>query len=183
MDDPRSLWQSQEVEEMRFPVEELRAKAAKFQRLIRWRNWREQAAAVVVIVICARAVWTTPDAVERIGYALMIAGAIYIIVHLWVWGSAQSLPGDLGRADCISFYQSELRRQRDLLRGIWKWYIGPLIPGLAVLTVYHIVIAPPGKRWFPVIYAMVVPAFLWFVGRLNLRAARQIDGRIQELGL
>ena len=32
MDDPRNLWQSQEVEEMKISVDELRAKAAKFQQ-------------------------------------------------------------------------------------------------------------------------------------------------------
>lgn len=166
---------------MKISVDELRAKAAKFQSRLRWRNWREQVAAVVVIVGCAGAVWTTPHTVERIGYALLIAGATYVMWHLWLRGSAKSLPADMGRADCVSFYQSELARQRDLLRGIWKWYIGPLIPALALLSVYHIVIAPPGQRWFPVTYAVVLPAFLWFVGWLNLRAARRLDRRIAEL--
>ena len=50
MDDPRNLWQTQEVEEMRISVEELRAKAAKFNGRIRWRNVREYVAALIVIV-------------------------------------------------------------------------------------------------------------------------------------
>jgi hypothetical protein len=181
MDDPRNLWQTQEVEEMKFPVEELRAKAVKFHSRIRWRNWREYAACLFVIVMFARNAWKTPNTVERIGFALIIVGAIYVMWHLWARGSAKSLPADMGRADCVRFYQSELARQRDLLRGIWKWYIGPLIPGMALICVYFIVIPPSGHRWISVANAVFQAAVISGVGWLNKRAARRIDRRIAEL--
>ena len=99
MDDPRNLWQNQEVEEMKFSVEELRAKAAKFERLIRWRNWREYVAGLIVIVWAGMIVWRTPHTIERIGYGLIVVGLIYVMWHLRKWGSARSLPADMGRAD------------------------------------------------------------------------------------
>ena len=167
---------------MKISVEELRAKAAKFNSRIRWRNVREQVAALVVIVGGAWRVWTTPHTVERIGYALMIVGAIYVMWHLWVWGSAKSLPADMGRADCVRFYQSELARQRDLARSTWKWGIGPMIPALALISIYRTVTAPPGQWWVQVVGdAGVLAAVIWVLSWLNLRAARRLDGRIKEL--
>jgi hypothetical protein len=181
MDDPRNLWQSQEVEEMRISVDELRSKAAKFQSRIRWRNWREYGAAVVVIVWAGTTLWRTPHTVERIGFALIIMGSIYYMWHLKKFGAPKSLPADLGRADCARFYQSELARQRDLVRSIWKWAIGPMIPALALLDIYWIVVPPDGRRWFPVVGAVMQAVILVTIGWLNLRAARRLDGRIAEL--
>jgi uncharacterized MAPEG superfamily protein len=101
MDDPRNLWQTQEVEEMRISMEELRAKAAKFNSRIRWRNIREYLAALVAIVWVVTNLWKVSSPVERIAFALMIAGVIYYVWHLTKWGSAKSLPADMGRADSV----------------------------------------------------------------------------------
>ena len=166
---------------MRISMEELRAKAAKFNSRIRWRNIREYVAALVAIVWVGTSLWKVSDAVERIAFALMIAGVIYWLWHLKKWGSAKSLPADMGRADCVRFYQNELARQRDLVRGIWKWAIGPIIPGMILLCVYFIVIPPSGHRWVSVANLIFQASVLWFIGWLNLRAARRLDRRIKEL--
>ncbi len=166
---------------MRISVEELRAKAAKFNSRIQWRNVREQVAAVVVIVGYGWSFWWTPHTVPRILFACIIVGAIYVMWHLKRWGSAGSLPADMGRGDCVRFYQRELARQRDLVRSIGKWAIGPLMPPLALLFVYQIVVAPPRDRWFKVVFDGVYAAFVWVVYWLNQRAARRLDGRIKEL--
>jgi hypothetical protein len=180
VDDPRDLWQTQEVEEMKITVEELRAKAGKFNRLIRWRNIREQVAALIIIVWAGISLWKVTDTVERIAFALVMAGAAYYMWHLKKWGSAMSLPADMGRADCVRFYQSELARQRDLVGSIWKWAIGPLLPGMALLNTYLIVF-PPTSRKVSVANALLVGSLLSTVGWLNLRAARRLDRRIKEL--
>ena len=181
MDDPRNLWQTQEVEEMRISVEELRTKAAKFNNLIRRRNIRAYVAALVGIVWAGMYLWRTHHFVERIALVLMIAGVIYCMWHLKKWGSARSFPADLGRSDCIRFYQSELKRQRDLVRGIWKWYIGPLIPGMTLLCVYFIVVPPSGHLWVSVANVVFQATVFLTIGWLNMRAARRLDGRIKEL--
>ncbi len=181
MDEFRNLWQNQEVEEMRISVDELRAKAAKFQSRIRWRNVREQVACLFVIVFFGAICVKTPQTVPRISDALIVAGAIYVAWHIQVWGAPKSLPADMGRANCVGFYRRELERQRDLLSGIWKWYLGPLIPGMALLVTYAIVAAPPHRRWFPVVYAVAAAAFFWIIGRMNQRAAQRLSGQIAEL--
>jgi hypothetical protein len=180
MDDPRNLWQTQEVEEMKFSVEELRAKAAKFNSMIRWRNVREYVAALILIVWVGTSLWKVTDTVERIAFALILVGTIYYMRHLWKWGSAMSLPADLGRADCVRFYQSELARQRDLVGSIWKWAIGPLLPGMVLLNTY-LIMFPPSSRRSSVVSAVLVAALISTIGWLNLRSARRLDRRIKEL--
>lgn len=166
---------------MKLSVEEVRAKAAKFQRRILRRNVREHVAALVVILLLGSFLWKTPDTVERIEFALLIAGALYYMWHLWKWGSSRIMPADMGRADCTKFYRSELERQRDLLRGVWKWAIGPLVPGLALGYIYAIATASPAELWRRIISLLASVAIIVIVGWINLRAARRLDGRIAEL--
>lgn len=181
MDDLRDLWQKQEVEPMTISVNELRVKAAKFQRRIRWRNLREQAACLLVIMAFGVMSWKIPQTVPRLSCLLIVAGAIYVAWHIQKWGTPKVVPSELGRANCVGFYRDELERQRNLLRSIWKWYLGPLIPGMSLLVMYGIWATPADRRWFPITYAAAAGAFFWLVGWLNQRAARRLQGQIAEL--
>jgi uncharacterized membrane protein YfcA len=181
MDDLRNFWQNQEVEEVRISVDELRVKAAKFQNRIRWRNLREQAACLFVIAILGAMSLMMPQTVPRISLALMIAAAIYVGWHIQKSGSPKVLPANLGRANCVEFYRGELERQRNLARSVWKWYLGPLIPGMSLLVIYAIWAAPSHLRWFPIVYAVAAAACFWLIGWLNQCAARRLERQIAEL--
>jgi len=166
---------------MKFSVEELRAKAAKFQRGIGRRNVREYLAALIVMGWAAVACWKTPELVPRTAFALLVAGAIFYAFYLWRWGSARRAPANMGAAACVSFYRGELERQRDLVQSVWKWAIGPILPGFVLLTAYNITVASPGKRWQQVGFLVLEAALLALVIWLNMRAARRLDRRIQDL--
>lgn len=181
MDELKNLWQDQEVEKMEISVEELRAKALKLHRRIRWRNLRELLAAAIVIASVTIQFIRVSATVPRISFGLVIAGTIYVVWQLQVRGSAMPIPAEMGRENGIAFYRRELERQRDLLRGIWKWYLGPLVPGLALFVIWGIVTAPPVRRWFPESYAVFCVALFWGIGRLNRRAACRLDRQIEEL--
>jgi hypothetical protein len=183
MDDLRNLWQKQEVEEMKISITELHAKASKFQNRIRRRNLREQVACLFVIIAFGLMFFKSPAAVPRIGFGLIVAGAVYIGWHLYAKATPKALPSDIGSANGLQFYRRELERQRDLLQDIWKWYLGPLIPGMALLVIWGVLTAPPARRWFPSAYAVFCVALFWAIGRLNLRAARRLSGQIDELKL
>jgi hypothetical protein len=181
MDDPRGLWQNQEVEEMKISVEELRAKAAKFQRRMRMRNIREYIAALFVIGVFADFYLRMPYSVPRIAFAMIIAGSMYYMIHLRRWGSSRFLPAEMGRADCLQFHRGELVRQRDLARSAWLWALGPIAPGMALFFAWDIATAPPAQRWHRIASVAasvaIVVAVLW----MSRRAARRLDGRIAEL--
>jgi len=134
--------------------------------------------------VCDRGVWgdvrKVPQPALRISCALTVVAAIYIGWHIHRWGTPKSLAADLGRANCTEFYRPELERQRDLLSSIWKWYFGPLVPGMALFLIYGFVAAPPGRRSFQVIYAMASVAFFWIIGWLNGRAAQRLNVQITD---
>lgn len=181
MDEIKNLWQNQEVEELRMSIDELRSMAAKFHRRIRRRNLIEQAAALYVVIVFGVGFVKTPQLVPRIAAALAIAGALYVALHLQRWGASKPLPADMGRASGLEFYRQELERQRDLLRGIWKWYLGPLAPGLVLFTIYRIATAQPIGGLPPVVYAVTGLAIFCAAGWVNQRAARRLEKRISEL--
>ena len=181
MDDPRKMWQTQEVEEMKFSVEELGAKAAKFHRRIWRRNLREYAAALVVIVFFGLAFWNTRQIVSRIAFGWVIAWSIFYMWYLWRRGSATPVPANLGSAASVKFYRNELARQRDLLRSVWKWVILPIIPALVLLDVYGFTSTGHGKLRHHVAGVLLEAVLLVVIAWLNMRAARQLDGRIAEL--
>lgn len=192
MDDLRQIWQDQEVEEMKFSVEELRAEAAEFRRRFRERNLILLAAGPIMIVILTIVIVLTivligPASLRYlhsmgwISLALVTAGLLYVMWYVWTKAGVKSLPEDIGRVGSIDFYRAELVRQRDLAASIWKWYIVPLVPGIALFFVYMIENAAPAQRWGQVLLAAVTAAAFGAAIGGNQREARRLDRRIAEL--
>ncbi len=181
---PQSIWQSQKEEGIRMSVEDIRRKAGKFHNRILWRNVREYAAAVLVAVFFAFQWWQTPDFLTRAGFALIIAGMAYLVWHLHRQGAARGVPAEMGLSSGVEFFKRELERQRDLVATVWSWYLGPMMPGWVVLMVAIGRRNPGHVRHFPLFFAvfnLVAAAFFVFVGWLNQRAARKLQGKIDEL--
>jgi small-conductance mechanosensitive channel len=179
--DVRSLWQKQETDDVQISVDELRRKASAFQKRIRRRNIREYAAAVLVIVAFSWFFVVSHELVPRISFALIVLSTFWVVYNLHRRGSVKAAPADMGRANSIQFFRGELERQRDLLNRIWSWYLGPFIPGMAILIAFNIVKNPRGKRLFTEVYAVFVVLIFWGVGYMNKRGARRLDRQIEEL--
>ena len=82
------------------------------------------------------------------------------------------------------YYRRELLRQRDALGTIWKWYLGPMVPGLAIFLVGASLQTPPGAHkqlWISITVALSIVVF-GGVGALNAWGARRLQRRIDELG-
>jgi hypothetical protein len=178
MTDPRTLWQGQEVEKVILTIDEVRLRAARFERRVHKRNVREYVAGVVVIALFAHQLWRT-HGWRATPAVLLIVGAIYMMFQLHRRASARPLPADIGIRGSLEFHRVELERQRDALHAVWRWYLLPFVPGLAaglvVTGIDHGINA-----------ALIrVGAFfvLTFVGiwALNKRGARKLDRRIRDL--
>jgi membrane protein DedA with SNARE-associated domain len=85
---------------------------------------------------------------------------------------------------CIDFQRRELERQCDFHRNIWKWYLGPLIPGLVVLICAGAT-ANPGHMKYPrlflVSYSLACAVAFYMIGKWNHNLARKVQSRIDEL--
>jgi hypothetical protein len=180
----KEVWQSQPTEGVRMSVEQIQAVGGRFQRRIHWRNVREYVAAALVVVFFGWEFWRAGDVLVRIGFGSMIVGVFYLIWHLLTKGSWQSLPEEAGLSSCIEFQRRQLVQQRDLVSSVWRWYLGPLVPGMAVLLVAFWR-ANPGHLKHPAF--IVLPEAVFFavvlvaIARLNESAARRLQRQIDEL--
>jgi lipopolysaccharide export LptBFGC system permease protein LptF len=178
----KNIWQCQPVEGIPMSVQQIRKQAGKFEKQIVWRNVREYAGALIAAALFSFSFATTHDPLFRSGFVLLIAGLVYVAYQLHRKGSPKSLPVQMGAVSCLQFHRSELERQRDLVGSVWSWYLGPLIPGLAVLTIAMAVANPrPGNIGGVMLMATIIAAFFVFVGKLNARAARSLQRLIDEL--
>ena len=176
-DDIRGVWQNQPVENTPMPLEEIRRKARQFEKRINRRNLREYIGAAIGIAAYTFYIFKFHSLVIRAGSVLVIAGVLYVVFQLYKRASPGQLPADLALTASLEFHRRELVRQRDLLRSVWRWYIGPLIPGLAVFSA-GIMPHRVGTMVFSVSFFLVVFGLIVWV---NHRAAVRLDRRIAEL--
>src|SRR5436309_1257 len=111
----QKVWQNQEVEEMKFPTEEIMKKAELFRRRMARRNLREYLACAVVVIAFTYFAVLTHDLVARAAFGMIIAGTFFVAWSLLTRGAAFGIPENMGRANGLEFYRGELEKQRDLL--------------------------------------------------------------------
>lgn len=182
--DIKSLWQSQTAEKQPLSLGDVRHKAKKFQRKIWWRNGREYIVGLILLPILVRGIVTTESLFLRIGNSLLVAASLFVIYYLWTKGSSRSLPQDRVSENCLAFHRRELVRHRDLLRTVWKWYLGPFIPGILVIFAGAVaVVVDRGPSYMLRAAAGIIfVTFIFFgIGWLNKRAAKKLDEEIRAL--
>jgi len=177
-DDLKSLWQNQEVEKVTITIDEIRRRAARFERRIYWRNLREYIAGAVAIAVLLFQ-YRYAHGRQILAVLLMIAGTLLALVQLHRRGSARTVPADAGLRVSLAFHRAELERQRDALRQVWLWYLLPFVPGF-VATLVVAAMARGITTWL-IIFGVMLVIFLTGVWRLNEWAARKLDRKIQEL--
>jgi hypothetical protein len=115
--------------------------------------------------------------------ALVAFGAVYVMWKLATIGGAHAKTDDaMSWAD---FHRAELVRQRDALQGIWRWYLGPLVPGMVLFWI-GVALTPtdlPFAIRIAVSLAGLGFAALVFFGIavLNKRAAKTLQAEIDAL--
>ena len=178
------LWQNQETEGVRMSVEQVRLEAGRFQRKISARNLREYVAALAVMVFFGYEFSRTGDVLARLGFGLLMAGTAYVVWHMLSKGSPGAADEIAGLSGWIQFQRRELVRQRDLLRSVWRWYLGPFVPGLVVVVVAfgRLIRTRAGHPGLLVAAdALIFVAVFLAIGRLNATAAQKLQRQIDEL--
>jgi hypothetical protein len=175
--DVRNLWQGQEVEKVTITVDEIRRRAARFERRIYWRNMREYVAGAVVVALF------TVQILHQHGWRmapglLLIAGTIYVMFEVSRRG-ARPVPSDVGMSAFLEFHRQELERQRDALHTVWRWYLLPFVPGfVAALVVAGFDRGLNGRVLTSGAIIILVLVIVW-AG--NEYVARKLDRKIREV--
>jgi hypothetical protein len=132
LDRPRS---DKEVHKM---MELVETRASTFERTIFRRNIREYVAAAIGAVVFALSAFNAATLLERVGYAMVSAGGLWVILFMWLMQRSGQAPlpessGEVyGKALLVKY-----DRQILLTRTAWAWYVLPCITGLVVASLGH----------------------------------------------
>ncbi|MGO9862232.1 MAG: hypothetical protein ACLPLR_01365 [Terriglobales bacterium] len=189
-DDVKNLWQNQQAEPIQISLVELHQKAQKLEQRVRWRNLGEYAASAIVVACFGFYIWKFPAPMVRLGCVLVIAGVLFVVYQLHKKGASRSVPAEMAFRTCLDFHRQQLERQRDLLRGVWTWYLLPFVPGLAVFLLglfrwtMKLPHAPAHTRVIIATFALTAAAcalVFFAIGKLNQWAARKLQREIDAL--
>ena len=156
---------------------DIRRQAVAFQTRVRRRNAREYVGIVFGTILYGAFIWILPGLLTKIGSALTLLAMYYAVYQLRRDGAARELPADAAAGDCLAFHRRQLTRQRDMLRRVGPWHIGPMVPGLALLYA-GLWVEQVQSREDAVIFAIAAlfgSAVLAFVYWLNVRAANRLQ--------
>jgi hypothetical protein len=192
-EDLRALWQSQPASHPAISLGELMKREAKHARVVRFRNAREYVAGALVVglfgAICVHPpdLHLTSTVPMRLASATIVIAAVYIIVTVRRRGTALPPPApDAPLALHLQHHRASLVRQRDLLRNVWRWYLGPCAAG-TLLFVLSMAFTLPVKLSLATILVRfaspvaLIAAFYVFLGWANKRAAKGYDAIIAAL--
>ncbi len=167
-------------------IDTLPAHARLFQTHIRWRNVRESLAALIVVFFNVRALFEPAAGVERAAQWLLIAGALFVVLFMYIRAGARPVPAEANIQEILQFHLREIARQRDILRLVPLWYLLPLVPGVVAAN-----LALGGRQntspsalliALGVVVALgAVAAAFAFIWWLNRAGARFLDGQLKEV--
>ena len=174
----KALWQSQPAISNSYSFEQLQRDALGFRRKIVRRNIQESIAAVMVALIFGFYAWELSVLTMRIGSGLVVLGSFIILYQLQQRASMRELPPESLALPYITYFREELVRQRDALRTVWLWYVGPVVPGIGVFIWG---MAEPNPADFPwqITSVFIVPFIV--VIAMNFFAAHRIQRKIGQL--
>jgi hypothetical protein len=182
----QDLWLSQKKEQFSMSTDDIRQRASRLHATVSARNMREYVVgAALIVVFGAFAVLAKTD-LSRAALFLSAAGVAVTLWQLFRHARSAATSEVYLVTQWIDFYRAELVRQRDALRSVWVWYLGPLIPGLVLFWI------SAGEKQFLAgnhIWAVVTSlggitvaaAFFYWVAAANRKAASQLQAEIDSL--
>ena len=182
----QNLWQNQPQENFNMSIEDIRLKASRFQGTVSGRNMRELVVGAILIVVFASFAYLLPSPLGKAAGLLSAAGVAFVMWQLIRQARAATIDEVCLVTDWARFHRAQLVRQRDALRGVWLWYLAPLVPGsvlhwIAVsqadLAKGNLIAAVATSALGILVMVLVFGAILW----LNLKAAKGLQAEIDKL--
>lgn len=183
---PLPQWQSSSPDAAFSAPSECSVRVSKFERRIWRRNLLEYAAGVFIALVMgasAIAAFAKGEAGIGIALALTVIGVGVIMWGLYVRGSNLARrPED----PCLVHLRRQYQRQYEALKAVPLWYIGPLIPGVALL--YFTIAAEVAAKigWVQALQGVAGSAAITFgifgaVALVNWFGARSLKRKIDEI--
>lgn len=167
-------------------VEEVRVRAGRIHSIVSRRNFREYLVGAILIVFFAVMTLVVPYPLSKIGCAMIAAGIAFVMWRLHGSARAGTVSEAAATGNWAQFYRDELVRQRDALRGVWRWYLGPLIPGMVVywlsIGVRSIGTSSGVFEWIVAVAGLAATVFVFMrIAAANEQAAKGLQAEIELL--
>lgn len=177
--DLRRLWLTQVVATPTIDLDDIKQRAAKFERSVKWRNVREWIAVAVVVPVFARMAYNADNDLARAGAVWIALAAVFIGIHLWRFGRAQAPPEPtIGTIAYGRAHVEVLRAQSNLLRRVPVWYLGPIAVGLALRLAGTL---PEGGKGAWLVAVGICVVVVVGVCIINQRAAAELERKAAAL--
>lgn len=152
----------------------------RLDRQIRWRDWREMLAAVIVAPVMVAVAMRGP-LLARAGALVVLAGIVLVVTRLWLArrvGGRGAADASLSVADALRAELRRVRVQIALLESVAWWYVLPLMGGSVLMVAGLRGASTP----FTIGYTLVAAAIAWGIIALNRQAVRRgLAPRREEL--
>jgi hypothetical protein len=182
MNEMGALWKAQAVQPRALPADEIHRQHAALERRVGRRNMIEYLTAALVIVgvvgLVLLDVRLGAFGIGTVGLILLGIGGGVVAwqLHRRTGGA---MPID-GARPSIEAYRDSLRRERDALASVARWYIGPMVPGMVTIYAGAFLKVPPGGRLFVIALAAVTAIAMAWVIRINRRGAQRIADELES---
>lgn len=183
-DDLKGIWQNQPAGTSTMTLKLIHSKARDLRAKTRQKVLRTLAGPLTVAFCYVVAMRAFPQQ----GHLLpMFAGAlVWSLIGLYflnrgMWSPV--MPGDAGLRTGLEFCREEIERQRNLLRRVLLWSLGPILLSLATLISTLAIVGSNARgllpNGLPFLTLVVVWIIVYFV--MRAREQRELDREIEEL--
>lgn len=173
-----ALWQSGAAEIAPLSLAEIKRRAGRLGDGVARRNRREYIAIGIVAAVFGLYAIFLPGYWLKTGSLLVIAGALFVG---WQLARRSSRPDpDAEAADVRTYYRTRLVTEEHMLARVGRWYLAPLIPGLAVFLTGIAFVASLSPLGFAALAAIHALVFLG-IWLLNRRAAAMLRDQIARI--
>ncbi len=182
--DPQTIWQNQNSEEIKVSPAYFKLKAEQLRSRNLWIVIATDLVCLATAAFLGYVFMKTPNAAARVGLILLAAGLLYTMyqMHQRLWPAAPA-PADTG----LDAYRRELLRSRASQYHAWRM-LAPLLPGAIVFTASEIPSVMRAASENPAILTNGAPfcilLVVWLVAFIVVRKRRlrSIQQELDALG-
>jgi hypothetical protein len=164
----------------------LQRAALRLRRRVWRRNLTEWGAAVLLLPLCVYRLSNDQRVVARLGALAIAMAAIYVSAALWARGRVGRQPETASTLEFSRAHVSALEGQARLLESVWRWYLLPFVPGVALSyadgALGALAKGAPARVWLLMLASWSLTWLVFYgIARLNQRAARDLRREIAAL--
>jgi hypothetical protein len=187
----RQLWLRQAQPAPQVDAAALRRAARRLRRRVWIRNLTEWGAALLLLPACLQSMLRSDRPLTRVGLAGIALGGLYVSAALYRRGRAGRQPASASTAEFLRAHVLALARQAELLESVWRWYLLPFVPGVALVYLDAALAAWAASRstprgtgvWLTLAAAILLTCLVFAtIAVLNRRAARDLRREAAALG-